>query len=234
MSLNCAWSGAFAMMSWICASRDATCRVIVSDEILAFGKRSFEAPELGARFRGAVRDLGKMRIGLDAAAFGTFEFAAFRRFLIHGLEFGLLDGREIGFEVNQSFLGFTDETGFTHEIAVELLGAGLKLAGAFGRTICLAIEIFLLDLEPGERRGLRRFRLAKRRQSFGEPQFLVESSGFAIPSPSRDASSRPSAAPLPAQHFAARLAMRGASQALRSDGFRSKSPCSGALGAPGA
>src|SRR4029078_3491412 len=101
-----------------------------------------------------------MRVGLYAAGFGTFEFAAFPGFLVDGLEFGLLDGREIGFEVDQRFLGFTDETGFTHEIGVELLGSGLKFSSPFGRTLRLAIEIFLLDLEPVERRGRRRFPLA--------------------------------------------------------------------------
>ncbi len=43
------------------------------DEILALGKRGFEAPELGACFSGPVRNLGEMRVGLYAAGFGTFE-----------------------------------------------------------------------------------------------------------------------------------------------------------------
>ncbi len=133
------------------------------DEIFALGERRFEAPKPSASLSCAMGNVGEARIRLDPASFGCFVPAFLCGFLVDRLVIGLLDRREIGFEMNQRFLGFLDEAGFACQIGIKLLGTRFEFAGAFGGASRFALKIFLLYLEARQRRSLDRLSFAQRR-----------------------------------------------------------------------
>ena len=141
-------------------------------------QRFLEASETRSRFGRAMGDVGEMRVRFDAPRLRLFEIASLACFLVHrlGVRFG--NGRQIGIEMNERFLGFADEPGFAREIGFELLQARIEFASPIGRTLRLALQVFLLDFESRQRRSFFGFGFAKRRQPFRQTKFLVEGFRF--------------------------------------------------------